>query len=390
LNFKNEYDLVVVGGGPAGTVSAWTAVELGVNTLLLEKDRDFGIPVRCAEGAGLKGLLNFLPNNPKWVDNYLEQVRFHAPDGTPVSINLGDKGVILNRKVFDFELALRAAEAGAEVHNRCYVSAMTKKNGKWLLEFESYGHRFQVLAAVVIGADGVESRVGRWAGLKTNLPLKDTETCFQYLLQHRDIEKDYCDFYFGNEIAPGGYIWVFPKGEHYANVGMGIAGDYAKRRAVKDYLDDFISRKFPGASYLSSVAGSVPSAKVPKNIVAEGVMLVGDSAHQADPISGGGILPALWAGRFAGQTAAKALEKGDLSPKFLQQYHKVWDDKIGDTYRRYYRLKLGVRKLTDDMLNRTAKVLMKIPQEERTLRKIFQTALINEPGLMIDIVKAFI
>ncbi|NQS97760.1 MAG: NAD(P)/FAD-dependent oxidoreductase [candidate division Zixibacteria bacterium] len=389
-NFKVKYDLIVIGGGPAGSIAAYTAAKLGLTTLMLEKDRDFGIPVRCGEGVGMKGLREFIEPDPKWLDNKLDRVRFHAPDGTLVPVNLIEKGAILNRKVFDFELAKRAAIAGAKVQNRCCATGMERVNGALTVKFEHFAKEYRVSAPLVIGADGVESRVGRWAGLNTNLALVDIQTCFQYTLQHPNIDAEFCDFYFGNEVAPGGYLWIFPKGPQYANVGLGISGDRAKNRSPKEYLDSFIYEHFNRASYLCSIAGSVPSGKALKKIVADGVMLAGDAAHQSDPITGGGIVSAMWGGRLAAQTAVKALEKGDFTERQLNEYTKSWHKIIGEEHNRHYRLKKGVHKLNDDIFNRTARILLDLPFEQRTLRKIFQTALINEPGLVVDIVKAFL
>ncbi len=390
MDSGEKFDLIVVGGGPAGSVAALTAAESGVKTLLLEKDRDFGIPVRCAEGVGLKGLQEFIEPDPKWVDNRLDGVRFFAPNGACLPINLVDKGAILNRKVFDFELARRAAGAGALVYNRCYVNGLKRRDGMVKVNFEYFGEKYSADAPLIIGADGVESRVGRWAGIDTSLPLHDVESCFQYLLYHPDINVDYCDFYFGDTAAPGGYIWVFPKGKNYANVGIGISGHRAKECSAKDYLDDFVATHFSGASYLSSVAGAVPSSRVLKKLTADNVMVAGDAAHMADPITGGGILTAMWGGRLAGQTAVKALDRGGFSAKALSGYTKAWRERIGKQHDRHYRLKKGIRRLSDDILNRTAEIILDLPFEQRTLRKVFQTALVNQPELMVDIVRVFL
>jgi len=389
MNFEEKFDLVVVGGGPAGSVSAKTAAEKGGKTLLLEKDRDFGIPVRCAEGIGLEYLSLFIEPSNKWIDNSLEKVRMHAPNGKEVHIYLGEQGAIVNRKVFDFELALLASKHGAHVRNRCCVTMMQRENGGLRLEFEHYGKKYTVKAPLVIGADGVESRIGRWAGLKTNIPPIDIESSFQYVLHHKNIDVQYCDFFFGEYIAPGGYIWVFPKGENLANVGIGVAASRTKNRSAKELLDDFVSKNFPGASQLSSIAGAVPAAKAHKQIIADNVMLAGDAASQVNPLTGGGIMSSMWGGRFAGLTAVEALSKGVFSKNSLAGYPKAYHKKVGETYDRHYRIKQAVHKLPDEVLNRTADLLLDIPLEQRTLRKIFQFALVNEPGLVIDIIKAF-
>ena len=108
------------------------------------------------------------------------------------------------------------------------------------------GKEYDVRAKIVIGADGIESKVGRWAGIDTALKPVDVETCAQYLIAGADINQEYCEFYIGNEMAPGGYVWVFPKGGGKANVGIGILGSKMgkfKPRPV-DYLNDFVQKKF--------------------------------------------------------------------------------------------------------------------------------------------------
>jgi digeranylgeranylglycerophospholipid reductase len=388
--FADKYDLIVIGGGPAGSVSAGTAASLGVKTLLLEKDRDIGIPVRCAEGVAAVHLPKYIPINEKYIDCHIRKINFISPAGLILPINLNEEGVILNRKVFDLELAKQAARFGAQIITRANALGMERNGDNWRVNFEHFGKTYHIEAPLIVGADGVETRVGRWAGLKTNLPLIDIESCFQYHLYHPDIKTDCIDLYFGNEIAPGGYLWIFPKGGNCANVGMGVSGNKADTISVKERLDKFVDNTFPGASILSSVAGSVPSHKVPKKIVTDGVMLVGDAAHQDNPMTGGGILAGMAAGKFAGQTAAKAMEKGDFSEKYLHHYVDLWNEQLGVEQGRFYRLKRAVMKLDDNVLNRTAKLLSDIPDNERTLRKVFLTAFAQEPKLMLDIIKAFL
>ncbi len=391
--FEERYDVIVVGGGPGGSTAARTAAQGGLKTLMLEKDRDIGIPVRCAEGVSLERIKSFIEIDNKFIDDYIHTVRFIAPSGIALQINVNNEiGVVLNRKVFDLELAKLAASAGANVFTRCCVTGIRREGKLIEVMFEHFGKLYSAKTNILIGADGVETMVGRWAGLKTRIPLTDIETCYQYLLFHPDIKEGCSDFYFGNEVAPGGYLWIFPKGGNCANVGLGINYSRAKGKLkhAKEFLDKFIHKKYPGASILSSIAGSVPSARVPKRIVDDNVMLVGDAALQADPLTGGGIASAIIAGKHAGKTAIDAHNKGDFSQKLLNKYHKLWHNEIGKRFVINYRLKLAVFKLTDDTFNRAAVVLNKIPFEERSLTKVFQTALSNEPKLMMDIIKAFL
>ena len=93
------------------------------------------------------------------------------------------------------------------------------------------------------------------------------------------------------------------------------------------------------------------------------------------------------AGKIAGKIAAEAIIAENYKVDFLKKYDKEWDSVCGNAQKRYYRLKEGISKLTDEQLNKTAHALKDIPQEKQTLVKIFQTALVKQPGLFVDIAK---
>jgi digeranylgeranylglycerophospholipid reductase len=388
----NEYyDIVIVGAGPAGSTAARVAAQNGAKVLLLEKDREIGIPVRCGEAVGEKGLRRVLEPRSEWISNKIEAVRLFAPDGTIVKVHHDDIGFILDRKRFDYDLAMMAAQQGVKVVTKAYVYGLLNENGLITgVKVLHLGTHYQINARIVIGADGVESRVGRWAGLKTNVRLKDIETCVQMTVSNIKLERGYCDFYFSNQLAPGGYLWIFPKNAHLANIGMGISGEYAEHKAPLFYLKEFINKKFPEAAILTTVAGGVPCAPFMERIVTNGLMLIGDAAHQANPLTGGGIVQCIIASEITGRVAASAIKENDTSEERLSEYAKDWDKVNGSSHRRAYRLKEAVYKLTDDDLNRTAATISKKIPEKQTIINIFKTALIQHPKLIPDIIKMFL
>lgn len=388
---KDRYDVIVVGAGPAGSTAARLAAEGGAGVLLLEKDRDIGLPVRCAEGVGDKGLRSVVPVQERWISNVIKGVIFSAPNGEQVTVDSNEIGYVLNRKVFDYDLAEMAALAGATVQTRAYVYGLLHDNGTVTgVKVNHLGQDYQIAAKIVIGADGVESRVGRWAGLKTAVKMHDMETCVQVVAANIPINEKYCYFYFSKDIAPGGYLWVFPKGKNVANVGLGIAGDFSGKKSPLWYLRQFLPQHFPDAAILGLVAGGVPCAITLKKMVANGLMLIGDAAHQANPVSGGGIVSGMIAGKIAGEVAARAIAGGDASEKGLKAYPDAWNNNIGKQHRRFYRLKEAIYKLTDEDLNQTAALLNALPMAERTLFNIFKSALIKNPGLLVDVARAFL
>ena len=387
---KSRYDVIVVGGGPAGSWAAKHAAEKGVSVLLLEKDREIGTPVRCAEGVSQLGLRRCIDIREHWIAQIIRRVRLIAPDNTVIEVDSGESGYILHRKLFDYDLAVMASQAGAEVVTKAYVSGLIIENGCVRgVQVDHFNRTHSIMGSIVIGADGIESRVGRWAGIKTQTPPLEMDTCVQMTLADIDIDSDVAEFYFGQNIAPGGYLWIFPKGERTANVGLGISGIYPKIKKPLDYLQDFVNQKFPKASLFTFVAGGVPIVPTLREIVRDGLMLVGDAAHQANPLSGGGILNAMIAGKIAGKIAADTIRAGEPSVKRLSAYAKEWHKAEGKNNERSYRIKNFVVGLTDKQLNQIAHSLLKIPPEKRTILQILKRALVKHPRLVWEAVKVF-
>ena len=368
---------MVVGAGPAGSVAAREAAKAGLDTLLIEKRQQIGEPVRCAEGVPREGLLEFIDMDRKWVCSDIYKARLFAPDHES-TIRLSQlpgenaAGYVLDRKLFDLALARSAADAGADVVTKTQATSLLRDNGNIIgIHCKCRGDDLDIKAKIVIGADGVESKVGRWAGITRALPLKDIETCAQFHLTNIDIETDCLDFYFGNLIAPGGYAWVFPKGDREANVGLGIIGNRVQDIHPEEYLQAFIEKKFPESKVIASVAGAVPVCNMPKRLSGDGIMLVGDSAHLVDPLLGAGIINAMRSGKIAAGVAAKAISKHDVSARALREYDHEIQASLGKVLSRNYRLKEIYRRANDQQINLLLKAIKKMNAEHKSITRIF-------------------
>jgi digeranylgeranylglycerophospholipid reductase len=378
-----QADVVVVGGGPAGLIAARDAAAAGRDVVLLERDPAIGSPVRCGEGVGSRGLSEFItPDGAPWISRRITRVIFWAPDGTEVRVAEGDVGYILDRSRFEPALAAQAKRLGADVRVATEVVGLERRGDRWRVAVRDSQGDGGLDARIVIAADGVETIVARWAGLDTRVPARDMESCAQYVVSNISFDPDAIYLHFGRHVAPGGYAWIFPKDVGTANVGLGVVALRAGGRPARAWLDDYIARQFPGGLTSGFTVGGVIVHPTIKRTVTDGLIVCGDAAHMVNPLSGGGIVNAMKAGRLAAHTAVRALAAGDTSALRLQAYHDDWMRLLGDDHLRYYRLKEAIAKFDDAFLNNLARTVNDIQLERRTLGRIFASALVHHPSLL--------
>jgi len=393
MSLKNrQYDCIVVGGGPAGTTFADIASQNGLSVIVLEKDREIGVPVRCGEAVSDKGLRIFHDVEKEWINATITKIRLVAPNENIIDFKLKESGYILDRKIFDSALAKKAADNGAVIKTKAYVDGLIIEDDEIVgVTGIHLGEPFKLKAKIIIGADGVESRVGRWAGLPTHVKLKDMESAIQETVTGINVESHVFEFHLSRKWAPGGYLWVFPKGNDSANIGLAISGIYAKEgKSAYKYLQEFLKRKYPNGSTNTIVAGGVPVAKTVKKMVGDGVMLVGDAAHTVNPMTGGGIIPGMRSGLLAAETAISVIKSGQKTLKNnLKNYEKQWHKIGGKNHERFYRIKEAIFRFDDKDLINIADGISAVSEEKRYLLKLFSIAVSKKPSLLIDVARLF-
>ncbi len=316
-------DVLVVGGGPGGGMAALASAYKNVSVTLIERKEVIGYPVRCGEGTMGVVLRTFGLEDGKWIAGEIDRIKFYPPRGKPAVVNGKALGaVILDRGLFEQEIIRRCQERGAEVYTgKTVVSIQKDGENRYLVGLDT-GEVFQ--AKMVIGGDGVESMVGRKMGITRPLRPHQLGIAVQYRIKDGNWEKNVAEVFIGQEIIPDGYAWIFPKQDGTANVGIGSLGNCASgNETIKSLLDRFIQKKGIGGKIVEEIAGAVPIALPPQNVVREKVALVGDAARHSYSVGGGGIHSALFDGLVAGTKAREEL-LGRSKKNALHEYDVIW------------------------------------------------------------------
>ena len=360
-----ECDVVVVGAGPGGSMAARYCAEGGLDTVLIEKKAEIGAPLRCAEGVSKKWLAELgIEPDPSWIRADMKGAIIKSSKGTTFQLDESkagaEVGYVLERHIFDKMLARKAAEAGAEIMLRTSCTGILREAGRIVgISARSMGEDIEIRAKCVVAADGYESQVGRWGGIDTSLKMSDIVTCIQYRMCNIDVAPDYCEFVIGS-CAPGGYIWIFPKGNGVANVGIGVMGSLCKGDGdAKRYLDAWIENdpRLSKGQRLEIMGGFVSTCPGLDCSVDDNLVLVGDAARIIDPITGGGIAHACRSGMYAGKVISECAKTGDFSKKALMAYDRMWRDRMEDKLFRNFMAKEKLATLDDDTIDELIKLI---------------------------------
>jgi digeranylgeranylglycerophospholipid reductase len=344
-------DAIIIGAGPAGTACAKRLAENGFSVKAYDKRAEIGAPKRCAEGIS-EASQNFVGKIPdRCIARKIKGARLYAPDGRYLDAIMSEGGFVLERKVFDKWLAEEAVKAGAQVQANTFISSLIKDDNGYFtgVKGESLGNEFKEKAKVVVCAVGADSPLRTQAlGVYSKINLVDS--CIQYEMTNIDMVPDLIHIYLSSVLAPRGYVWIFPKGEHRANVGLGII---PQEKKPLFYMNEFMKLhpEISKGSILEVNAGCVPVGGMVKDMVANGFVLCGEAANHVNPIHGGGIKEAFMSGQMAADTITECLRKNDLSKSALSKFNTVWWKERGDHLKRVEKLRETLEKLSDGDLN---------------------------------------
>ena len=312
-----EWDAVIIGGGPAGATVARYAAEGGARVLVIDRRLVIGEPLQCGELVATNAeMARLCPNVPDLDDllrtpqtaisRLTDKLCIVPPSGRPLEFEFG--GQILDRVAHDQALERVAREAGAEFRLGTGVASVEDHT---IHLTDGTTVRGQVIA----GAGGPHDplRRARWREQSLHVAVG-------FVLMEGDFP-DRVELHFGS-VAPGGYAWMIPK-RGGANIGIGIQPRFARGRPLREFLAEFLARYDGRITYRGG--GLLPMSGAIRRLVKPSHLLVGDSAGMVFPSNGAGIIPAMVAGRIAGQVIAEHVRDG--TP--LTEYERIWNEQMG-------------------------------------------------------------
>lgn len=323
-----EFDVVVVGAGPAGSLAARAAAEGGANTLVVDHRPELGEPVQCGE---------FLPTPEELSDLFHDRALIEAAFQIPPETILREthwmtcvspsgrrfrfplSGYMVSRRAFDKALAHAAEGAGAELR---HPAGVVRVSGAHV----ELANGTTIRAKVIIGADGPTSTVARSVGFA---PPREM---FRMITATVDgAVGDEIDLYFGRS-APGGYAWSFPRSTD-VNVGLGVT-ELPRGATLSSLLDRFLEREGLGPAH-DRTRWWVPIGPPPETLVYGRALFCGDAANLVMATNGGGIPTAMLSGWLAGRAAARHVRDGEP----LTEYDRSWRSVLAEPLARAHRIK---------------------------------------------------
>jgi digeranylgeranylglycerophospholipid reductase len=338
-----KFDVIVVGAGTAGCLAAKTIAETGLKACLIERKRKEEIGEKvCGDALGEHHLKTLGLEKPRSgeLEKRIEGIRIYSPDQNTVFTIAHEDfvGYLLNRRLFGQWLLGKALDKGATlldstqflepVIEKGFVTGIRAKN--------SNGKTVELKSRVVVDASGfmavVRHKLPSEMSIEREVANEDVEACYReirQLKQERENTK-YCEIYLNQQVTPGGYTWIFPKGGAKVNAGLGISMRGKFPNPKKQFYEHILVKPvFEASLLLNGGAWFDPTRRPLDNMVGNGVAIAGDAACLVNPIHGGGIGPSMLSGHYAGQVIVEALERGDPTQKALWPYNKKYMESYG-------------------------------------------------------------
>lgn len=328
---EHIYDLVIVGAGPAGSSAAYTASKQGIRVALLEKEENIAQTVRTSGVTWIDDMKKF--GVPEKCYNPIKSFSFASTKNQVTIRAKSPKAGVLDVRMTYRWLAQQAKNNGADIFLKTNVVEVIKDQNEKPVGVIATRENEQVkfLAKMIIDASGFQSTVAKSLGLVTQW--KRFGVGAEYEAKVEKIESDNWWLLVGSQYSPAGYAWIFPINNQIVRIGVGIGKPESKVDPTSK-LKEIIDKKIGPIKKLGKIEpiefhyGLIPNDGLSRQTVYDNLILVGDSAGQANPLVLEGIRYAIHFGRIAGDVAAKAVIENNTSKECLLKYEEEWKREI--------------------------------------------------------------
>lgn len=344
---SDQFDLIIVGAGPAGTSAALFAKRSGLNPLLLDKSV-FPRDKTCGDALSGKSVrilreLDLLEKTRDLPGAHIKRITFGGPKYQQFDLYLkgdshgkNDEGFSIRREIFDHMMFQSVQEEGVETLDGFSVKHLIQRDGTVIgVSGVKKGSKdiVEYFAPLVLGADGYQSVVAKEMNLY-DMDMEHTSVGIRCYYENVKDLTDQIELHYVPELNPG-YLWIFPSDGNKANIGAGLSKDHAKQKKINlvKVMEDIISKppfaeRFVDAKPLEKPKGwNLPLGSTHRKNHGNGFMLLGDAAGIVDPFTGEGIGNALVSGKIAAETAKVAKDRDDYSASTLKEYDdRLWGE----------------------------------------------------------------
>ncbi|MCQ2079334.1 MAG: NAD(P)/FAD-dependent oxidoreductase [archaeon] len=331
-------DVTVVGGGPAGTISARLLATSGRDVVLLEEHHCSGVPTHCA-GVVSRDVLEGLGVHADIVGT-ISSADVVLPDGNVIHTSKRmPYAYVLDRAKLDQDLADAASDAGVDIRYGAHYKSYERTSDN-ITVTSNIG---QFKSDLLVGADGQNSVIAASLG---NNHVKKYLRGIQVDIKHRCDDEEKMILRLGSEVAPGFFAWQLPLGD-ITRVGLAISADCG---SPNHYLERLLKNTgLDGCERLETYAGRIPLGGR-RVTYSDRILLIGDSAGQIKPVSGGGLYPITRVAPLLKETVDRAYSMDLFNSTVLALYERSWKREIGKTLSRGYRLRNFYDRLDDQEL----------------------------------------